>query len=298
MQDCGRSAYQLINPLLRCGGKADLLFVGEYEDFEIELAAWLDRQKEAGVIDEAAVYFRDLRAGPWFGIDERTEFVPSSLFKLPLMIAVLRASENVDDLLLEEVTLSGVYTGLQNVTSAEETVIPGQYYTVETLLRKMIAHSDNASQFVLKQVLVAIDPTGDAVKAIYSDLGMVSAYEKETLTVKSYASLFRVLYNARYLPPELSEKALEILSEATFYDGLRKGIPPDIIVAHKFGIRDVPDEPDQKQLHDCGIVYHPVRPYLVCIMTRGKDRQRNADIIGEVSERIYKNVSEHTSGTE
>jgi beta-lactamase class A len=147
---------------------------------------------------------------------------------------------------------------------------------------------------VLKEMIRALDPNGDALRLVYEELGMLSSYEKQTLTVKSYASLFRVLYNSRYLPPELSEFALQTLADATFADGLRKGVPAEIQVAHKFGVRDVPEEPDVKQLHDCGIVYHPVRPYLICIMTRGPDQRRNADIIGEVSDRVYKQVDKQT----
>lgn len=291
---CETETNALLNPLLRCASRDDEVFVGEYEDFEGELVHWIEEQKRSGLIDDVAVYFRDLRSGPWFGINERAEFVPSSLFKLPILIAVLRASESVQNLLSEEVVMSGAYMGLHNTDVPSETITPGEAYSVEELLRRMIVYSDNASQFVLKEVLTSLDTNGESLRRVYQELGMLSAYQKETLSVKSYASLFRVLYNARYLPPELSEKALRMLSESTFEDGLRRGVPRDVVIAHKFGIRDVPDEPKIKQLHDCGIVYHPARPYLICIMTRGSDQTRNADILGQISKRVYDVVSART----
>ncbi|MEQ1849246.1 MAG: serine hydrolase [Candidatus Peribacteraceae bacterium] len=289
---CNRDQYVLLNPLIRCNSEAAKAFVGEYEDFEVELSEWIDRQKEAGVVDDVAVYFRDLSAGPWFGINERAEFVPSSLFKLPLLIAVLRASMAVDGLLDEQVSLSGAYMGVKNLANPEHTVLSHRDYTVIEVTEKMIVYSDNAAQYVLQQLLHVMDEDDEVLKSVYRDLGILNFYERGTLTVKAYASLFRVLYNARYLPPELSEMALDLLARSTFEDGLEKGIPPGVIIAHKFGIRDVPDEPSTKQLHDCGIVYHPVRPYLICIMTIGKDQYRNADIIGDISRRVYDAVNE------
>jgi beta-lactamase class A len=293
---CEQREDSLLNPLIQCQRGEVQTFVGEYEDFESELSAWIDRQVEAGVVDSVAVYFRDLSAGPWFGINERTEFIPSSLFKLPLMIAVLRASQSVDNLLHEQVSLSGAYTGLQNITDPNQTVVPGRDYEVIDLLEKMMVYSDNAAQYVLQQMLHSIDHEDKALKRVYQELGILNFYEKQTLTVKAYASLFRVLYNSRYLPPELSEIALDLLSRSAFQDGLEKGVPPGIVVAHKFGVRDLPDEPTKKQLHDCGIIYHPKRPYLLCIMTLGQDKYRNADLIGDISRRVFDAVTERVGG--
>jgi hypothetical protein len=60
-------------------------------------------------------------------------------------------------------------------------------------------------------------------------------------------------------------------------------------VAHKFGIRDIAGE-QEKQFHDCGIVYYPKRPYLLCVMTRGNDIQQAIAFIREVSRRVYDQV--------
>lgn len=67
-------------------------------------------------------------------------------------------------------------------------------------------------------------------------------------------------------------------------------MPKDVEIAHKFGQRDV-DGVGLKQLHDCGIVYHPDGPYLLCVMTRGFDYDILSNVIGEISKRTYNSYS-------
>jgi beta-lactamase class A len=85
----------------------------------------------------------------------------------------------------------------------------------------------------------------------------------------------------------MSEKALKLLSQIKYTDALVKGINnPQIIVSHKFGERTFNDT-GEKQLHDCGIVYIPQKPYLVCIMTRGDDFTKLSSSIAQISKTIY-----------
>jgi hypothetical protein len=44
------------------------------------------------------------------------------------------------------------------------------------------------------------------------------------------------------------------------------------------------------QLHDCGIVYYPHKPYLLCVMTRGKSSDDNSKMIAEISKLVYREV--------
>ena len=60
-------------------------------------------------------------------------------------------------------------------------------------------------------------------------------------------------------------------------------------VAHKFGVRNL-DAETLKQFHDCGIVYYPDHPYLICIMTRAKDLDDGIQFLREVSRRVYEEV--------
>lgn len=74
-----QSGYTFINPLLECdiaSGKIDKLLVGFQEPIK-------DRVRELikeGDIEDAAIYFRDLNNGPWFGIKENKEFLPAQAY--------------------------------------------------------------------------------------------------------------------------------------------------------------------------------------------------------------------------
>jgi hypothetical protein len=65
-------------------------------------------------------------------------------------------------------------------------------------------------------------------------------------------------------------------------------LPKSLAVAHKFGERELPN--GIKQLHDCGIVYLPKHPYLLCIMTRGTDYDRLSTVISTISKKIYEDL--------
>ncbi len=282
--------YSLLNPLVQCNPNATGIFMPEYEEFELHLEEWINAEKASGKIKEGAIYFRDLQGGPWFGVNEDAEFTPASLFKVPLLIAILRASQEDPQLLKQEIIMSGAYLGISNVEHPDaETLQPGTPYTVEQLLEKMVVYSDNASADMLKNLLQVLDERGSLLSLVYKELGMYSAAVDHILTVKSYSALFRVLYNGRYLKPDMSQKALDMLSRSAYTHALVAGVPPGIVVAHKFGIRDFENE-TEKQFHDCGIVYYPKRAYLLCVMTRSDNVQNGIEFIQEASRRTYEQV--------
>jgi beta-lactamase class A len=89
----------------------------------------------------------------------------------------------------------------------------------------------------------------------------------------------------------MSEKALKLLTQTKYKDALYAGVPQHIEVAHKFGERQfLPSQ--EKQLHDCGIVYHPQNPYLLCIMSRGQDFKKLSNIIKNISKATYDHLTQ------
>lgn len=278
-----QGGYSLINPLLECEiespqRKKELISI------EHKLEEKVGEMKQLHNISEMAVYLRDLNNGPWIGVDEDKTFSPASLLKIPVMIAYYTEAERNPSILKKKV----VYTGNTNF-NANENIKPsnaiekGREYTINELIRRMIVYSDNDAMALLVQNL----PLSVQDK-VYQDLGLsipgVKGLE-DFMTVREYASFFRILYNASYLSREYSQKALELLSEVDFENGIRAGVPSNIRVANKFGERNFQG---RKQLHDCGIVYYPNNPYLLCIMSRGDDFSEMAQSIKDVSSLVYR----------
>ena len=84
----------------------------------------------------------------------------------------------------------------------------------------------------------------------------------------------------------MSEKAIALIADADYNKGIEAGVPVDIEVAHKFGEREF-ETGGLKQFHDCGIVYYPNNPYLLCVMTRGWAIDKLQDTISTISKMVY-----------
>jgi beta-lactamase class A len=84
-----------------------------------------------------------------------------------------------------------------------------------------------------------------------------------------------------------------LLSQTRFADGLVGGVPTGIPVAHKFGERTFQQGGvvQHKELHDCGLVYHPKGPFGLCVMTRGIDFADLAQTIRKITRMVYDEVS-------
>ena len=241
-------------------------------------------------ISHISVYFKDLNSGAWIGIDEEEEFSPASLLKLPLMITSFKLAESDPTFLQNSIKYQKEESYVEQITLPEQPLIEGETYTLEELISRLIVYSDNEALLMIEKLL----PYEEVVK-VYSDLGLKNPYEygmEDNMTVKEYATFFRILYNATYLNKDMSTKALKLLSETTYDRGISTGIPVDIKIADKFGEREYVDglTYERKQLHDCGIIYYPQKPYLLCVMTKGRDFNSLQEVLQDISKIVYKEV--------
>jgi len=281
--------YQFINPLLECDNSTisqDPNLTSLKKSIEFIINQEINNNK----ITFASIYYRDLNNGPWFGINDSEYFSPASLIKVPVMMAYFKAAES-DASVLEKKIINN-----KNFDYSQQNITPTQIlevdkeYTINDLISRMIIYSDNAAYELL---LDNIDNM--KIYKVYQDLDVdISKAQQDPngniITVKDYASFFRILFNASYLDQNMSEKALNLLSKSQYYKGLVAGIPENIIIAHKFGERQfLPSH--EKQLHDCGIVYLPDKPYLLCVMSRANDFDQAANFIKQVSKVVYDEVS-------
>ncbi len=277
--------YKYVSPLLECELNSSVGEI-EYKPSKNKIASYITEEIQKKTITQASVYYRDLNNGPWFGIDEKENFSPASLLKLPVLIAYFKQAEKDQTLLQKKLTYKKVSAAIEQSFMTQNPLEETQEYSIEELLEHMIIYSDNNALFLLEQ---NIDE--NKIDAVTKDLGIETATEitpEDYMSVKSYASLFRVLYNASYLNKEMSEKVLTILGKVAFTKGVVAGLPDNIVVAHKFGEREL--ENSIKQLHDCGIIYYPKHPYLLCVMTRGTNYENQSLVISNVSRKIYEDI--------
>ncbi len=276
------SGHTLINPLLACGDdNLSHLTNGSVIELEKKTQALIADQKSKGTLTEGALYFRQLNGGPWFGVNQETFFTPGSLLKVPLVISIYAKAEKDPNFLNKTILFEGGASGATEHFASEQ-IKPGKAYTVENLVRAVLIHSDNDAALLLSKLI-----DKEELQATYKDLGIEApSFGRDyKMSVRTYASFFRILYNATYLNQQLSEHLLNLLTQTTFSQGIMAGVPVGTTVAHKFGERQYGDE-GTVQLHDCGIVYKD-KPFLLCVMMRGKDYGMLANNIKEVSKLVY-----------
>ena len=282
----------LVNPLLPCIQEMKLN-MKELKTFRPALDSYLVKIHEQYPEIHISYYFRDLNNGLWIGVEEKEMFSPASLMKIPVMIAILKRSETEPAFMENKIQYDT--TLLDKIDEDEGDGFKknhGEWYSIDQLITQMITYSDNKATLMLMQALGmedVIKVSNDLNLDIKNDLNINSNFMK----VKSYAAIFRILYNGTYLNKVNSEKALTYLSKSEFSKGIRAAVPSNVLVAHKYGTRDEFDAKGNSiniQLHHFGIVYHKQKPFLIGIMTRGGKKEIREKIIFDLSKLTYDEV--------
>lgn len=249
-----------------------------------------DRKKQVGV------YVEDLNTGSWMGINEKQKFVPASLIKVAFAMAALKKVEKgiwtvETPLLLQPKFKNKKYGELWKLPDMSD--VP-----LQRVVEEMIISSDNTAVSMIYQSL-----TREEREDIFYHIGQRNPdenpefpYVVELYSPKELANAYRVLYNASFLTRKNSEYLLELLSKTKFRNELPRSIPSAIAVAHKIGEATRASTPDlpNVSLNDCGIVYYPIRPYIICALTEGIALKDASDLIAAVSEKTYTYINEYS----
>lgn len=249
---------------------------------------------ETARIDRISVFVRDLDSQKFAYVNETEEFYMASLVKVPLAIAYLRLAELTPDLLSQKIVYDGkIDLSLNQTIKPAQKLLPGTY-SVDELLTKALVDSDNNAAQLLSENFVSFE----YLQKILFTLGLTSKEKdpsQNKVTARTYAGIFRTLYNSSFLSREYSNKILDSLSKSSFTNGVTALLPKNIKVAHKFAERSVVDPSGTitaRQLHDCGIVYanNGTQAYSFCIMTEGKNFEDLTSVIQNVSKTIYQGI--------
>ena len=280
-------SHRFARPLVECDLRRSSPEVRVLQPFHDLVDQEVSALKDSGKAAEVAVYFRQLYDGLWFATNENGQFTPASLHKVPLMMTVLKQGERTPGFLDRTVVvqLEQDMERIQNVKPSQS-LETGKAYSIRELVRRMIIYSDNNAFQVLSR---EVDER--LLTEVYGALGVGlddSVRASDLRSVAAFAGFFRVLFNGTYLSWDTSDQALALLVQTEFRQGLVAGVPANVPVAHKFAEHVTGDV---VEFHDCGVVYFPGRPYLLCVMTSGKSLQTQVSVVASLSRLVYDNVA-------
>ncbi len=232
------------------------------------------------------VYFEYLGSGSSIGVNDTETFATASLIKVPVVMAVYKEIENGRLNLDQQVT----------ITTGDLDEHSGQLYkrgsgtqlTLREIIELTLVESDNTAFTMLLRLV-----GGDNLTQVYNALDVVRTVEEKQLkiTPKHYASIIRSLFLSSYLTRQSSSEILSILTRTSQRDLLQSGVPENIKVAHKYGLVVDDINSDNDTLSDCGIIYVPKRPYLLCVMVKKHPEDVSKKYIHEISQMVYEFVT-------
>lgn len=231
---------------------------------------------------KVGIYFEYLPSGTSIGINDREEIKLASLSKVPLVMSIYKKIEKGqmsqnDILVIKKEHLDQQFGNLWEKGE-------GTNLSVEELVKLSLIESDNTAYNVLFDQLTARE-----INEVYDGLDIQVTQDSEgnrTLaSPKSYSSIFRSLYLSSFLSEENSSHILEILTQSLFNDKIPAGVAKNIPVSHKVGVFNQADV-SQDVFIDCGIVYVPERPYILCAFVLDTD-EKAREYIAHVSKMIY-----------
>ena len=287
------SAYEFTDPLMSVSS-GGVNPAPEYAQLYQKVSTYITGQQSAG-LTTASVSFRDIDNSDGFNVNPTTLYDPASLTKIPLAMAYYSLAEQDPTVLSQTI----YYSGDPDLDANEQIESPVQLapgnFTVEHMIEHMIRYSDNNAEQLLADHLGAIGQL-KVLATLFADLGIKpNPDDPEYATAQSYSLFLRVLYNATYLDRDHSEKLLQLLAQSDFSKGIEGGVPNGISVAQKFGdvrITDAQGTQVGAELQDCGIVYDPDHPFVLCIMTKGSNIHYLESVISDISQIVYQNIEQ------
>lgn len=229
--------------------------------------------------DTFAFYFEYLPTGTTIGINEDKEFTAESLLKVPVVMAYFHKKE------IQHITSDPTVTIKQSELNSDygDLYKKGAGYRINLgdAVNLALQKSDNTASLILADQI-----SNDDFNFVYEGLDIPETVDKSSpiITAQEYSSVLKALYFGSVLNTDDSEKILEILTKTDFKNLLPSGIPSSVPVAHKIGLV-------AKELYaDCGIVYLPQKPYILCMVSKSDEKTAQARM-NTLSKKVYQYVS-------
>jgi beta-lactamase class A len=208
--------------------------------------------------DNFGFYFEYLPTGTSIGINANSAFHAASLFKVPVIMAYYYGRERLN--LHDDPTLTIMPNQIDKQFGSLWRRGAGTKIKASEAVELTLVESDNTAAKAIVPYVNQAD-----FNAVYEglDVNLQTDNEGALISAKNYSSILKALYFSSLLNRQDSEEILDLLTKSKFQDKIVAGIPQDVLVAHKIG--DFNDDKGQQGYRDCGIVYVPRRPYVLCM---------------------------------
>jgi beta-lactamase class A len=253
-------------------------------------------------LDTVAVAFYDYETSVRFALRGDRPFHAASTFKAAVLLGVLKAVEagqiRLDDRLQIRNRFLSIVDGspyrIDRSRDADTTVhrAVGASMSIRELSEVMVVRSSNLATNLLMDLIGVdfvrefLDEEGvsgvDIKRGVEDQLAHEQGINNE-VTAEGLVRFYRLIVDGNFLPQNLRDEALRILSAQEFNNMIPAKLPKGTRIAHKTGEIST-------HCHDAGIVYPENRqPYVVAILTEhGPQATKRNRAVAEISAAIYR----------
>src|SRR3989344_4096411 len=268
-----------------------LIFLGRHMTFlpTINLSGKDSNEKIVAVLGDStkdktgfySIYYKDLKTGGAFGIDEKQIQTATSVNKIPIIASLYYLANEAPNLSLDEkVTITDTDVQDYGTGSIRYQKMP-QVYSLRNLAKLALKDSDNTAAHVL-----SVRIGQDVIQRLVDDWGLAQTdMVNNQTTAYDMGKLFEMIYKGKITNEANTNELLEFMTDTDFEDRLSKNLPENVKVYHKTG-------DGEGSIHDVGIIDTGNNVYFLGVMTSdvGEAEQETKDTIAEISEKIYKLV--------
>lgn len=223
-----------------------------------------------------SVYYKDLKTGDAFGIDENKVLTAASLNKLPI-VAYLYNLASRGKINLEEKVIIQKEDIQDYGTGSIRYEDPGGSYSLKTLTKLSLEQSDNTAAHVLG---VRLDLAN--VQKYIKGLGFVSTdMANDKTTAREMEKILELIYKRKITPEALTRELLDFMRDTDFEDRISRDIPKGVPVYHKAA-------DGMGFIHDAGIIDNVKNPFILSVLTSDiTDEEEAKRTIGKIAKFIY-----------
>ena len=212
--------------------------------------------------------------------------VAASIIKLPILACALETVAAGELSLDEQITVTqrDIVGGSGSIQSRGA----GVSYSVDELLRAMIAQSDNVAANLIigrlgmdavNETCTVLGLTQTALARLMMDTDAQARGLENYTSARDAATVLQRLAAGTIATPELCERARGYLLAQEDMRGIVEGVTGDASVAHKTGSL-------ANAQHDAAIVYAE-RPYVLTVLTQDLEREQALALERDISSAIY-----------